>query len=149
MNYKIGTDLVEIDRISRLYKNYGDKFLNKILSTGEKELFNSRKTQNRKIQFLANRFAAKEALYKALSALIESINSGNSYNSANGPGIPNFVKLSILNTPAGVPYLNLQGETKSFLDKLSKFNNTTNINVEISLSDENSYAIAFVLICFQ
>ena len=59
----IGIDLVEKARIDDLHERYGDQFARRILNADELEHF-SRST--RKGWFLANRFAAKEAIAKAL-----------------------------------------------------------------------------------
>ncbi len=58
----IGTDIVEISRIRRLRKKYGNNFLRKILS--EKEITSIPKGDPD--AFIAGRFAAREALVKAL-----------------------------------------------------------------------------------
>jgi holo-[acyl-carrier protein] synthase len=59
----IGVDLVEVGRIERLMREYGDRFAERILAPPEREAF---KASGRPNWFLANRFAAKEALSKAL-----------------------------------------------------------------------------------
>mgnify|MGYP001266353318 FL=1 len=59
----IGVDMVEIARIERLYSQRGDQFANRILSEPEKNLLGG---SPRPELFLANRFAAKEALSKAI-----------------------------------------------------------------------------------
>ncbi len=57
----IGFDLVEIPRIKRATKRWGDKFSSRILTTREKEL-----APKDMVRYLASRFAAKEAFVKAL-----------------------------------------------------------------------------------
>lgn len=59
----IGIDLVSITRIERIYRRYPHRFLNKIFSDPEKEDF---KQRNGTPASLAARFAAKEAVLKAL-----------------------------------------------------------------------------------
>ena len=61
--FGIGTDLVNINRIQRLYNKYGQKFVDKILLPEEKKLLQS---HTNPVKFLANRFAGKEAATKAL-----------------------------------------------------------------------------------
>ena len=61
--YGIGTDLVNINRVQRLYNKYGQKFVNKILLPEEKKLLQS---DSNPVKFLANRFAGKEATAKAI-----------------------------------------------------------------------------------
>ncbi|XMB85704.1 holo-ACP synthase [Mycoplasmatota bacterium WC44] len=62
MIYGIGTDLVEIKRIK---ESLSDRFVNKILTVSEIEIYNSLRHEKRKIEFIAGRFAAKEAVSKA------------------------------------------------------------------------------------
>ena len=59
----IGVDIVDIARIERLMAEYGERFAERVLAPAERASF---KTSGRKNWFLANRFAAKEALSKAL-----------------------------------------------------------------------------------
>ena len=61
--FGIGTDLVNVNRVQRLYNKYGQKFVDKILLPEEKELLQSHANP---VKFLANRFAGKEAASKAL-----------------------------------------------------------------------------------
>ncbi|RHW34869.1 holo-ACP synthase [Neobacillus notoginsengisoli] len=60
----IGLDLIEIDRISDLLKRQ-ERFPNRILTLAELEVFESLPSK-RQVEFLAGRFAAKEAYAKAL-----------------------------------------------------------------------------------
>ena len=59
----IGTDLVEIDRIERMIERYGDAFLGKVFTPEEVAFCSARA---RPAQHYAARFAAKEAVLKAL-----------------------------------------------------------------------------------
>jgi len=59
----IGVDLVEKARIDDLHERFGDQFVRRILNAEEIEQFSR---SARKGWFLANRFAAKEAMAKAL-----------------------------------------------------------------------------------
>ncbi len=59
----IGVDIVDVTRIERLMSEYGERFAERVLAPAEREAF---KASGRPIWFLANRFAAKEALSKAL-----------------------------------------------------------------------------------
>ena len=55
----IGTDIVDIERVR---KAMSESFLSKVLSEEEIEKASSMK-EERKVQFVAGRFAAKEAQY--------------------------------------------------------------------------------------
>ena len=61
----LGTDIVNINRIKKIYSKYGNQFLNKILSESEKK---SEKKLSRfqNVSTIAKRFAAKEAISKAI-----------------------------------------------------------------------------------
>ncbi|MBO8157343.1 MAG: holo-ACP synthase [Bacillaceae bacterium] len=59
-----GIDLLEIKRIEQIFKR-NQRFAGKILSDREQNLFSHLASQRRKVEFLAGRFAAKEAYAKA------------------------------------------------------------------------------------
>lgn len=59
----IGVDIVDVTRIERLMSEYGERFSERVLAPCEREPF---RASGRPMWFLANRFAAKEALSKAL-----------------------------------------------------------------------------------
>lgn len=63
MIYGIGTDLVEIRRVQRVWDKYGAHFPKRILMPEEMTEFEN--TRN-PVRFLAMRFAVKEAVVKAL-----------------------------------------------------------------------------------
>ena len=63
MIFGVGTDLCKIARIERVYEKYGDHFIRRLLMDREREDFS--KTKN-PVRFLAMRFAAKEAIVKAM-----------------------------------------------------------------------------------
>lgn len=63
MIFGIGTDVLEISRIERVYQLYGERFAERLLLDEEQTLF--QKSKN-KVRFLGMRFAAKEAIAKAL-----------------------------------------------------------------------------------
>ena len=59
----IGIDIVSIRRIKEMFDQYGEKFVERVLSSNEKEEF---KKRVKKVEFLAGRFAVKEAITKVL-----------------------------------------------------------------------------------
>jgi holo-[acyl-carrier protein] synthase len=63
MIYGIGTDILELARIERVYERFGDRFAERLLLSTEQDLFARSKN---KVRFLGMRFAAKEAIAKAL-----------------------------------------------------------------------------------
>lgn len=61
----IGMDLVEIARVAKLLREpHGERFVARVLTPGEREL--AQRRQGRLAEFVAGRFAAKEAVVKAL-----------------------------------------------------------------------------------
>jgi holo-[acyl-carrier protein] synthase len=63
MIFGIGTDVVRLERIQRLYDRYGERFVERLLLPAEAAAF---RDQARPVRFLAMRFAAKEAIVKAM-----------------------------------------------------------------------------------
>ena len=59
----IGVDLVDRTRIDRLLDEYGEQFIGRVLNKEEQVQYSN---SSRKSWFVANRFAAKEAISKAL-----------------------------------------------------------------------------------
>jgi len=85
----IGLDIVELDRIAKL-DDHSEKFRLRILTVEELKIFD-KLTNHRRVEFLAGRFAAKEA-----------------YAKANGTGIGvacNFTDIEVLPEPSGKPVL--------------------------------------------
>ena len=119
--FGVGIDIVEIQRIKETYSRYGERFARKILSNSE--LRNFYKNKN-KISFLAKRFAAKEAVGKALGVGIK-----------NGSILKN---IEIKNDLHGKPFVNI--------NNTKKLNMTEKKEIHISLSDEKKYAVANALI---
>ena len=72
MKITCGIDIVEVSRIENAIINLGNKFLNKIYTKAEIEYCESKKEI--KYQCYAARFAAKEAIFKAMSDLLKEKN---------------------------------------------------------------------------
>ena len=123
MIFGIGTDIVEVERIRKL--DSLEKFAEKILSFSELEVFKSQ-IDEKKVTFLAKQFAAKEAVSKALGTGI-------------GKDI-RFNQIEILRNSDGKPYLNHDGMITTI------FNDLGITKTHVSLSDEQKYALAFVIL---
>lgn len=96
----IGIDIIEIERIRKSVEKYGDRFLKKIYTEKELEYCLKKKY---KYQHLAARFAAKEAVYKALATdWSEDVSWHN---------------IEISNEPNGMPVVTLHGGLKKFLEE--------------------------------
>ena len=98
--FGIGTDIINIKRMEKLLKSNNSNFKNRIFS--KKEIMYCEK-KNNPFSFYAKRFAAKEALSKALGTGIRK-------------GI-SFKNIEILNDNLGKPSINLKGSTENFLKK--------------------------------
>lgn len=70
MQIKTGIDIIEVSRIEKSINELGDKFLKRVYTDYEIEYCNSKK--NMKYQHFAARFAAKEAVFKAISTSLKS-----------------------------------------------------------------------------
>jgi holo-[acyl-carrier protein] synthase len=69
MIYGVGTDLIEIRRVEKVLKRFGERFARRILCEPELRRFRSHKQP---VAYLAKRFAAKEAFTKALGTGIHA-----------------------------------------------------------------------------
>lgn len=119
----IGTDIVQIERIKESVEKLSERFVNRILTGQEQAIYEQR---NQSLVFLANRFAAKEAVSKALGTGIAQ-------------GI-RFTDIEILPDELGAPTVQLHGKA---LERLRKLSGT---QVKISLSDERDFAVAFAVV---
>lgn len=111
----IGIDIIELERIKSILTRQ-ERFYERVLTTKEQELF-LQLPKHRQIEFLAGRFAAKEAFSKAL-----------------GTGIGNeisFQEIEVLPNTLNKPVV----ESKKF-----------NGNIHLSISHSNDYAIAQIIL---
>lgn len=70
MQIRTGVDIIEVNRIEESIKSLGEKFLKRVFTDYEIEYCNSK--NNMKYQHYAARFAAKEAIFKAISNSLNS-----------------------------------------------------------------------------
>lgn len=63
MIFGIGTDLLRVDRVESMYLKFGERFADRLLLPEERIQY---ERVNRKVRFLAMRFAGKEAVVKAM-----------------------------------------------------------------------------------
>ena len=114
-----GIDLLKIERIKKIYLNYSERFLKKILTNREiKQIKNHRQIYNK----IAGKFSAKEAASKAL-----------------GTGFANGVRIKdieILNLKSGKPIINLYGKAKKQIKNIQ--------SSSVSISDDDGFVISIV-----
>jgi holo-[acyl-carrier protein] synthase len=63
MIFGIGTDVVQLERVRQVHEKFGERFVERLLLPAEMAAFQGHK---RPLRFLAMRFAAKEAIVKAM-----------------------------------------------------------------------------------
>jgi len=116
----LGTDIVEISRVRNLLDRFGDRFLRRVLGSDEFRLFLQRADRE---QFVAGRFAAKEALVKALAAFLEHR--------------PRWYEMQVLPDASGQPRVHLPEPVR---EQLGRF------GCLVSISHERQYAVAVVIV---
>jgi len=119
-----GIDIVKNSRIQKSISNIN--FIKRIYSTHE---INQSRFIKNKIGFFAKRFAAKEAFVKSL---------GTGFRK----GI-NFSDISIVNNSLGKPDIKINNKIKFIIRKKIKIKK---FKVFLSLSDEKTHSIAFVVL---
>ena len=123
MQVKTGTDIIEVERIKDSIEKLGDKFINRVFT--ENEIKYCEEKNISKYEHYAARFAAKEAIFKAISPLLDNKFSID------------WTNIEILNDNQGRPYAVLSKE------------NLKNINIDISLSHIKEYALATAVAVFE
>ena len=116
MMYRVGTDIVEVERIRSLINRYGDKFLNRIFTSDEISYCQSHKDPS--IHF-AGRFSVKESIRKAMSAIYDFASI-------------RFNEISVINDKNGRPYV----DNKDF----------PMINIDVSISHTQTHAISIAIL---
>jgi holo-[acyl-carrier protein] synthase len=114
----VGVDIIEIDRFQKAASSSRGSFLRRIYTDAELE------TSNNKPSSLAARFAAKEAVMKALGTGAKGIN---------------WKEIEVLSTSDGAPFIQLYGKA---CDKAREIGVS---QFSVSLSHSKQYAIAMVV----
>jgi len=113
-----GVDITEVGRLRKAIEKWGASFLNRVFT---KEELKNAKTRVNFYPHLAGRFAAKEAVFKALGNMKLNLN-----------------EVQILNDVNGKPYCQiLNGKTRDI---------TKDIDILISISHVKNYAVANAII---
>ena len=117
MHY-IGIDIIEIARIKKAIARWGEGFLQRVYTEPELKLY------HKKPSSLAARFAAKEAVIKALGTHAKGIS---------------WKEIEIVSDPSGQPLVHLYGKAQNQANGLGLN------NLAISLSHSREYAIACIV----
>lgn len=113
-----GVDMIEVDRIKEAIERHGVRFLRRIYTIKELDLYGDN------VPSLAARFAAKEAVAKAL---------------CTGIGDVEWTDIEILRGPAKEPILHLHGEAKRIAEQKNYK------SWSVSISHTHQHAIAMVV----
>ena len=124
----LGTDIVRTSRIASLQKQYKARFLNRILTQEERTKFDSLKPKEQ-TKYITKRFAAKEALVKAL---------GVGFN-----GNISFQDISVVNDKHGKPYYNPSPKLHEYILHLFSLKRYV---IHLSISDDIGYANATAIL---
>jgi len=127
--FGLGTDIVNIKRLDKVLKKRKNTFKERVFSKKE-ILYCDKKTNSS--SYYAKRYAAKEALSKALGTGIRK-------------GI-NFRDIEITNNVYGKPSIKLKGKTEVFLKNKIK---SKKYSIYLSLSDDLPWAQATVIISYK
>jgi holo-[acyl-carrier protein] synthase len=112
----VGVDIIEINRIQKAVERWGQRFLTRVFTPAELKLYNG------KYRSLAARFAAKEAIFKALNT------GGNAIT---------WQDIEVLTDGRGKPTINLSGEAREAARLMAVG------SLDVSLSHSECYAVAF------
>ncbi len=113
-----GVDMIEIPRVKRVAERYGQRFFDRIYTEGEQRYCRGRAPQ------LATRFAAKEAVMKALGTGIR--------------GVP-WKDVEVVRRPGRAPTIALHSKAAAHAERMGID------QVAVSLSHSEEFAIAFVV----
>ena len=114
-----GIDLVDFPRIEEMVKEHNKRFLDRVFTSAEQAYADANKNR---IEKLAGRFAAKEAVLKLV---------GTGWR-----GKIAWTDIEIINNPAGQPLVTVSGEVKRLVDKLGIK------QISVSITHTANFAIA-------
>nr|WP_205664650.1 holo-ACP synthase [Ammonifex thiophilus] len=114
----IGTDIVAVARVKRALGRWGDRFLNRVFTPGERAMGLGRRDA---LCFWAGRFAAKEAVLKALGTGRQGIS---------------FREIEIVADGKGRPVVRLLGRAQLRAEELGVK------EIWLSIAHEKGYAVA-------
>jgi len=122
MIYGIGVDIVEIDRFRKIINRHGDNFAKKVLAVNEYDIYLK---SNNKETYLSKCWAVKEAFVKA-----------------KGTGFTGVYKKTDItyNSPGDCR------PTIEVSDEIAYDDSMRNITINLSVSDEISNVVAFVIL---
>lgn len=125
----IGTDIVNKQRINDILGKHGERFIQRVLTFEELDYFDALKHDAGRVDYLAKRYAAKEAIAKAFGTGI-----GEKFS---------FQDATIFNQRSGKPDVALSAKGDALLRSMTQQRGGS---IHLSLADEVEQAVAFVII---
>lgn len=118
VNVAVGVDIIEVERVRRVYEHHGERFLQRVFTAVEVRQCRGRATR------LAGRFAAKEAISKALGTGLHGVA---------------WREMEIVQLRSGRPSVRLHGKAKQRAEQLglSAF--------DVSIADLQTLSIAIAV----
>lgn len=126
MIYGIGTDILQISRVVGVMERTQGRFAERVLGPDELKVYHARNARSvtRGLAYLSTRFAAKEAVSKAIGL---------------GMHMPmTWRALQTLNAPSGQPLAIASGALAEWLA-------AHHLVIDITITDEKDYAVAFAI----
>ena len=120
----IGIDAIKVERFRKAIDEHGESFLNKIFTQNERDYACTKKAY---FMHMAGKFAAKEAVKKALPDGVEV-------------GL-NWADIEILNKDDGKPYVLLHGNAKRLMEKFDLSQIFVSISHTKDLATSNAVAV--------
>jgi holo-[acyl-carrier protein] synthase len=134
-----GIDLIEVARIERALERWGRRFLNRVFTPYEQQSCGVDATSFGRVPSLAARWAAKEALAKALGVGVRGLGASDQ-SKADAPfGLLGLLEIEVVRAANGRPSLQLYGSAAQTADLLAIR------ELALSLSHTREHAIASVI----
>lgn len=125
MQIRQGIDIVKVGRLEEVARRHGDRFLNRIFTADEQAYCESKRY---KYEHYAARFAAKEAMMKAME-----IRRKNRLR---------FREIEVRRRPTGKPEIAMSSESRV------RFGIPSGAQIELSMAHERDFAVSFVVLYF-
>ncbi len=123
MQMRQGVDIISVERVEQVARRHGERFLNRIFTPEERAYCDGKRF---KFEHYAARFAAKEAMMKAME-----IRRKNRFR---------FREIEVRRRPTGKPEIFLTEESRL------RFGLSDKAQVELSMAHERGYAVSFVVL---
>ena len=118
VNVAVGVDIIEVDRVRRVYEHHGERFLQRVFTEMEVRQCRGKATR------LAGRFAAKEAISKALGTGLHGVA---------------WREMEVVQLRSGRPSVRLHGKAKERAELLG-------LNAfDVSIADLQAFSIAIAV----